>query len=94
MNADQIPANAVWHGQCKQWWTGEQRSHCGACHITLSSLTAFEIHRRGLRCNPPETVGLVARQAKFGTYWGQPGPDPDRAELRAGRRDAEQETEQ
>lgn len=68
------PANAITHGACGQWWTGAERSHCGGCHITLSSLTAFERHRRGMRCNNPEAVGLVAREKPYGTLWGLPAP--------------------
>jgi hypothetical protein len=84
---DGIPENAIIHG-CGAWWTGNERSHCGGCHLTFSSLTSFEIHRRGLTCNEPAKVGLVARQAKFGDIWGQPGPDPERAERLAEQRAA------
>lgn len=69
------PANAIVHGECGRWWTGAERSHASCCHETFSSLSAFEVHRRGLRCNPPETVGLVAREKPFGTLWGWPAPE-------------------
>ncbi|MFJ4808529.1 FDXHR family putative zinc-binding protein [Streptomyces longwoodensis] len=69
-----IPKNAIWHG-CGNWWTGEERSHCGGCHQTFTSLTSFERHRKGLRCNPPQEVGLVARQKPYGTLWGLPAPE-------------------
>ena len=75
MNTDGIPKNAIWHGQCKRWWTGEERSHCGGCHITLSGLTAFERHRKGMRCNPPEEVGLAPREKPYGVLWGLPAPE-------------------
>ena len=71
---DGIPENAIVHG-CGAWWTGNERSHCGGCHITLTSLTAFETHRKGMRCNDPSSVGLVLRQARFGDLWGGAGPD-------------------
>lgn len=61
---------------CGARWTGSQRSHCGGCHLTFSSLTSFEMHRRGLRCNAPESVGLVTRETEFGAVWGKPGPSP------------------
>lgn len=70
-----IPKNAIVHGACGAWWSGEERSHCGGCHVTLTGLTAFERHRRGMRCNPPETVGLVAREKPFGLLWGMPAPE-------------------
>jgi hypothetical protein len=75
-----IPANAITHG-CGSWWTGAERSHCGSCHRTFTALTAFEIHRRGLRCNEPASVHLVARQMPFGDLWGQPVDEAQRARL-------------
>jgi hypothetical protein len=77
-----IPPNAIRHGACKRWWTGAERSHCGGCCRTFSSLTAFERHRRGLRCNDPASVGLVAREKPYGVLWGLPGPDGGYAALR------------
>lgn len=82
---DGIPENAIVH-TCGAWWTGNERSHCGGCHETFSSLTSFEIHRKGLTCNEPTSVGLVARTAKFGTVWGQRGPDAETAARIAGAR--------
>jgi hypothetical protein len=75
---DGIPANAIVHS-CGAWWTGTERSHCGGCHLTMSSLTAFEAHRKGLACNDPASVGLVPRQKPFGILWGWPGPDDTEA---------------
>ncbi|MCX5202440.1 hypothetical protein OG897_13405 [Streptomyces sp. NBC_00237] len=69
-----IPNNAIQHGACGKWWSGAERSHASCCHETFSSLTAFERHRRGMRCNDPASVGLVARQKPYGTLWGLPGP--------------------
>lgn len=83
--SDSIPTNAIRHGTCGRWWTGAERSHCGSCHETFSSLTAFERHRRGLRCNEPTDVGLVARAKPFGTLWGLPGPDGGYARLYAAK---------
>ena len=84
----QPPANAIRHGACKQWWTGAERSHCGGCHRTFTSLTSFEKHRKGLRCNDPATVGLVARQKPYGELWGLPAPDGGYAGLRSEEADA------
>ncbi|WP_405673171.1 hypothetical protein [Streptomyces sp. NBC_01530] len=69
-----VPKNAIVHGSCRSWWTGNERSHCGGCHLTYSSLTAFDRHRKGGTCQPPESVGLVARQKPYGTLWGIPAP--------------------
>jgi hypothetical protein len=77
-----IPKNAITHGACQQWWTGTERSHAGCCHRTFSSLSAFDRHRKGGRCNDPATVGLVARQMPYGLLWSWPGPDGGMAAAR------------
>lgn len=86
--SDGIPENAIVHG-CGAWWTGTERSHCGGCHLTFSSLSAFDAHRKGMTCNEPASVGLVRRQARFGDVWGGAGPDPERAAMLAARRESE-----
>ena len=68
-----VPKNAIVHS-CGSWWTGNERSHCGGCHATFTSLTSFERHRKGMHCNPPEQVGLVARDKPYGVLWGLPAP--------------------
>lgn len=73
--AQPAPPGAITHGTCGRWWTGSERSHASCCHETFSSLSAFDAHRKGGRCNPPETVGLVARQKAFGVLWGWPSPE-------------------
>lgn len=69
-----IPKNAIVHGACGSWWTGNERSHCGGCCRTYSSLTSFDRHRKGGHCNDPASVGLVAREKPYGTLWGLPAP--------------------
>lgn len=69
-----IPKNAIVHGACGSWWTGNERSHCGGCCQTYSSLTSFDRHRKGGHCNDPAAVGLVAREKPYGTLWGLPAP--------------------
>lgn len=70
-----IPAQAIVHGACRKWWTGNERSHASCCHETFSSLTAFDRHRKGGQCNDPASVGLVARAKPYGTLWGFPAPE-------------------
>lgn len=79
---DGIPANAIVHGACKQWWTGNERSHASCCCRTFSSLSAFDRHRKGATCNDPASVGLVARQMPYGLLWGWPGPEGGMAAAR------------
>jgi hypothetical protein len=88
----QIPPNAIFHGQCGQWWTGAERSHASCCHRTFSSLSAFDRHRKGGRCNDPAAVGLVPREKPFGTLWGWPAPVGGYAGLRADEAEGDEET--
>lgn len=64
----------ITHGECGTWWLGKERSHASCCHRTFTCLSAFERHRRGLRCNDPSTVGLVPRPGPGGELWGWPAP--------------------
>lgn len=59
--------------RCGRSWGGLRRSHCGACHHTFSSLTAFDKHRSGFLCRVPHTIGLVEREG----VWGMPGERPE-----------------
>lgn len=77
-----IPINAIVHGACRSWWTGGERSHCGGCCRTYTSLSAFDRHRRGGQCLDPQTAGLIARQKPYGLLWGWPGPDGGMAATR------------
>lgn len=59
---------------CGAKWGGHRASHCGKCHETFSSLTAFDQHRRGLTCRAPDDSGLVPEDNKHGTtVWRLPG---------------------
>ncbi|MGH3382357.1 MAG: hypothetical protein ACRDP6_47275 [Actinoallomurus sp.] len=60
---------------CGARWSGERRGHCGGCHRTFSSLSAFQRHRHGFQCVAPLLVGLVAVQKPWGTCWSLPGSD-------------------
>jgi hypothetical protein len=47
-------------------------AHCGACHRTFGSVSAFDRHRRGEQCLSPLTIGLHADR---GGIWRYPAPD-------------------
>jgi hypothetical protein len=59
--------------RCGRTWTGVARCHCATCHASFSSISAFDRHRRGFQCHPPEECGLVRR----GDYWSLPGERPE-----------------
>lgn len=49
--------------RCGSRWTGENRSHCSACHNTFGGVTSFDSHRYGdiekeRKCRKPEKMGL------------------------------------
>ena len=50
--------------RCGSRWTGFNRSHCGACHITFGGVASFDRHRQvgsrmGKKCHSPESLGLI-----------------------------------
>jgi hypothetical protein len=50
--------------RCGVGWTGQNRSHCGACHVTFGGVASFDKHRRigstiGRKCLKPESLGLT-----------------------------------
>jgi hypothetical protein len=66
------------HGVCGSVWSGAGAAHCGACHVTFSSLTAFDRHQRAadgrLVCVAPAEVGLVGAERPWGVLWSLPAP--------------------
>ena len=55
----------VFTHNCGSNWTGRNRSHCGACHITFGGVASFDRHRQttgstiGRKCLPPESLNLT-----------------------------------
>jgi hypothetical protein len=47
-------------------------AHCGACHHTLSGISAFDRHRRAGECLSPRAIGL---RADHKGIWRYPAPD-------------------
>jgi hypothetical protein len=62
------------HG-CANRWNGYSTCHCSACHLTFSTIHAFDRHRRGGHCLDPATAGLV-RSSRGYECWGQRGDQP------------------
>lgn len=54
-----------------------RQAHCGACHRTFGSVTAFDEHRRGGTCLDPADAGMVDRDG----VWRRPMPEAYRATL-------------
>jgi hypothetical protein len=44
---------------CEHQWTGLSAAHCSGCHVSFTSVAAFDRHRRGGQCLSPVEVGLV-----------------------------------
>lgn len=49
------------------WRQTSNAMHCRRCHLTFGSPAACGAHERALRCEAPETAGLVGVENKWGT---------------------------
>ncbi|GGM53515.1 hypothetical protein ACFFX1_54855 [Dactylosporangium sucinum] len=58
--------------RCSVRWAGSRTCHCAVagCHLTFTSVGAFDAHRKGGRCNPPAEVGLVLIPGRAYEVWG------------------------
>ena len=66
-----VPENAIRHF-CGAWWTGRGAAHCGGCHRTFTSVSAFVAHRRKGECVDPESLGMVRADRQW-IGWSLPG---------------------
>lgn len=64
--------------ECPQLRSGSNRAHCGACHLTFSGFTSFDLHRRGGTCDA-EGHGLVEK----GGVWRRPVDARQKIRIRA-----------
>lgn len=46
--------------RCGASWSGEDRMHCGACHVTFDGIELFDAHRPDGHCVQPRALGLAA----------------------------------
>lgn len=64
------------HGRCDVRWAGERTSHCGSCHQTMTSPSAFDAHRNRRTgeggCFDPATVGMALHTRTGYEVWGFP----------------------
>jgi hypothetical protein len=56
-------------GGCTAGWAGEDRAHCGRCHVTYDSILLFDTHRADGTCRRPRVLGLVPTKNGI---WRQP----------------------
>jgi hypothetical protein len=57
--ADDLHLFHITCGGCTADWAGQDRAHCGQCHVTYDSVTLYDAHRGGGRCARPRALGLV-----------------------------------
>ncbi|SNS54937.1 FDXHR family putative zinc-binding protein [Rhodococcoides kyotonense] len=62
--------------RCDERWSGQATCHCSGCHLTYSSISAFDAHRRNGTCRAPDASGLVALEKAYPVF-GYP-TDPKR----------------
>lgn len=58
--------------RCGARWSGTATCHCGGCHLTFTGITAFDTHRPGGNCTPPDNFGLVRVDGRAYQCWGFP----------------------
>jgi hypothetical protein len=73
--ADDVHLFHITCGGCAAGWAGDDRAHCGRCHVTFDSLALYDGHRAGGRCVRPQVLGLVS--TKNGIW-----RDPERRTVR------------
>jgi hypothetical protein len=63
--------------KCQAWWGGLKTCHCATCHCTFTTVTGFDLHRRGSyepdnrHCVDSVTAGLVDAGRVY-PCWGRP----------------------
>lgn len=77
------PAETASCGGCEARWRGTAQAHCGACHRSFNSVSAFDQHRRRDTCLDPLDVrdrdGYAAMRLIDGVWRGREMPDEQRA---------------
>ena len=70
------PLKSGWavHTACGKAWSGIKTAHCSACHLTFTTPTAFDKHRRRGACIFPDDAGLVRSSRGYECY-GFPGSE-------------------
>jgi hypothetical protein len=67
---------------CEHNWggmpPGSRPCLCRGCGEIFSSNSAFDSHRSGFACKPPEKCGLVLAERGDWTIWALPGAPPER----------------
>ena len=48
---------------------GDDRAHCGLCHVTYDSITLYDAYRAGGTCTRPQVLGLVSTK---NSIWREP----------------------
>jgi hypothetical protein len=69
--ADDLHLFHITCGGCAAAWAGDDRAHCGCCHVTYDSIVLYDAHRAGGLCARPHVLGLVSTKNGI---WRQPAP--------------------
>lgn len=73
-------------GGCINRWAGASTAHCGGsrgCHVTFSSPSSFDRHRRTGQCLAPTDASLVPLDRAGYIVWGHPTDEANLDRLRA-----------
>lgn len=55
-------------GKCKERWTGSRKAHCTGCCRTFKSVSAFDRHRRDMKCLNPEDCGMTMKDGVWANW--------------------------
>ncbi len=69
--ADDLHLFHITCGGCTSGWAGDDRAHCGCCHVTFDSIALYDAHRTGGSCVRPRVLGLVPTKNGI---WREPAP--------------------
>jgi hypothetical protein len=67
--ADDLHLFHITCGGCAAGWAGEDRAHCGRCHVTYDSIALYDAHRASGSCVRPQVLDLVSTKNGI---WRQP----------------------
>ena len=53
---------------CGEVWGGMSKAHCSNCHRLFKSVSAFDAHRRNLKCVDPEESGMTMKDGVWAKW--------------------------
>jgi len=51
--------------KCHERWVSMKAAHCTGCHQMFKSVSGFDKHRVGMKCNDPDDLGMQMDERGF-----------------------------